>query len=181
LCYKNECWAAESVSVIKHIKNEERWGDEGFLYVERGVNICGFATDARFPVLKKKLSPIYKPAVCKEAQDLLDGSKSYLKSLCLVEDEKSYEEAQTICLNNGMRLFRAESSADKEALFAYANKQWSSRGGFTPFINGITIDESAPACTNIRKPDDAFEEDPEVDCAEKAPFVCEFINKNPQQ
>jgi C1A family cysteine protease len=158
----------------------ERWGEEGYLYVERGVNICGFATDAYFPVIKKKLSPIDKPAVCKEAQDLFDGSKKYLKSLCLVEDEKSYEEAQTVCLNNGMRLFRAESSSDKEALFTYANKQWSSREDFSPFINGITTSETSPACTNIGKSGDSFEEDPEVDCAEKAPFVCEFINKKPE-
>jgi C1A family cysteine protease len=158
----------------------ERWGDDGYLYVERGVNICGFASDAHFPLLKKKLSPIAKPAVCKEARDLFDGSNNYLKSLCLVEDEKPYDEAQNICLNNGMRLFRAESSSDKEALFAYANKQWSSRTGFTPIINGITITET-PACTTINKSGESFEEVSDNDCYDLFPFVGEFVNKDPQQ
>jgi hypothetical protein len=155
----------------------ERWGEEGYLKVERGVNICNFATDAYFPVIKKKLSPIEKPAVCKDSQDMFDSSKKYSKSLCLVEDEKSYDEAQKFCISNGMRLFRDDTENLKESLFSYASKNWSDNLDFTPYVNGVTGD----ACRSIKKSGDLFEEDIETDCADKAPFICEFINNSPNK
>jgi Papain family cysteine protease len=101
----------------------ERWGEQGFLNVERGTNLCNFATDAYFPVLKKTLNPIEKPSLCKETQDIFGSGKKYQKSFCLIDKEQSYKDSQKFCLKNGMRLLRLDSNEARETLLNYANKE----------------------------------------------------------
>lgn len=153
----------------------ERWGEQGYLNVERGKNVCGFAKDAYFPVLKATLKPIDKPAVCKDTLDIFDGGK-YAKSLCLIEQAKTYEDSQRFCLENEMRLFRTDSRGAREKLLSFANKEWSDRADFTPFISTNSEDLE---CKSIVKEGDKFGEDG-TDCADESPSICEFVNKSPE-
>jgi C1A family cysteine protease len=160
----------------------ERWGEQGFVNVERGTNLCNFATDAYFPVLKKTLNPIEKPSLCKETHDIFDATKNYVKSLCFIEDEKAYEESQLFCLKNGMRLFRTDSKEARESLLTYANKEWNDLEDFTPYIGGVTTNDSgSPVCNSIEKDGETFIENDKTDCADNLSSICEFVNKKPDE
>ena len=148
----------------------DRWGENGYLNVERGRNLCSFATDAYFPVLKKAPNKIDRPAVCKETEDVYGAGQTYLKTLCLIEDEKSHNEAQNFCLKNKMRLFRADSSETRQGLLSYASSKWSGREEFTPFIDGMMSN----ACKSITTEGQGFNIDEETDCADRLPSVCEY-------
>jgi hypothetical protein len=143
-----------------------RWGEDGFLNVERGKNVCGFATDGHFIVLKKDLKPYNLEKVCNETQSV--GSRT----LCVIIEEKTYEEAQNFCLQNGMRLFRARMNGDLQSLLNFANSKWEDLEDFTPFIDGI----ESNACKSIAKEDEGYSVDDETDCADRLPSICEFRN-----
>lgn len=157
----------------------ERWGDQEYLNVERGTNVCNFAKDAYFPVLKKTLRSIDAPDVCKVIHDVFDTNKKYLKFLCLIEKDLTYEDSQVFCLKNGMRLFRTDTNETQDSLLNFANKAWIERDeDFTPYINGIVVDdEGAPTCKHITKEGEIFIKK-DTDCADESQCICEFNNNN---
>lgn len=108
----------------------------------------------------------------------------YVKSLCLVDEESTQEEAQVNCLKNGMRLFKTDTDESREALLDYANEKWQVEDDlFTPHIDGITKSLStpteAPKCKRLEKIGGSFAENNKADCADGSQSICEFINEKP--
>jgi hypothetical protein len=153
----------------------KRWGEEGYLFIERGKNLCNIAMDALYPVLDTQLKPIENPTVCEETHDLIDASGKYLKSLCLIEVKQTYEEAQMFCLSHDMRLFR-NSFKDRDALVNHANEKWIEKEDLNLLIDATRL-KFDPLCARLEKSGNAFVEKDDVDCSDVAASVCEFISQ----
>lgn len=136
----------------------ERWGEQGYLNIERGKGVCNFGKDDYLPVLKKTLKTINKPFACWESADLFDANDNYMKSLCLIHEERRREKSQMICIKNGMQLFKTAAKEAHGSLLNYANKKWNRKNHeFRPFVDGITLEASGShICQHIKNQNERF-------------------------
>jgi hypothetical protein len=118
--------------------------------IKRGVNLCLVATDAMYPVLKtaspKPLLPIYAPTDCIVMQDVYSSTGTYIKSLCIDNYGRNYEESRMNCLGRGMQLYLFDSAEANATVLDAAKKKWTDAYFYNElYVNGI----SGTVCTNI--------------------------------
>ena len=153
------------------------WGENGYIRMVRGRNLCKIAEDAKYPVLRtdppKCLEAVKMPNFCKFSEDLLNFDGDYLKSICIDRYIRTYEESMEDCSKNGMRLYRVDSDEDEQALFRFANKIWSRVPKFSLYIEG----RNETGCTNINNSNKVFEK-VVADCTVNRRSICEFFNSS---
>jgi hypothetical protein len=64
------------------------------------------------------------PAICNVERDLKDSSGNYLKSVCTVYQDQTYDDAVKMCADNGMKIYNAASAASANAVIGYSDIQW---------------------------------------------------------
>jgi hypothetical protein len=78
--------------------------------------------------------------ICSVKRDLKDSNGNYLKSVCTVYQDKTYNDAAKFCAANNMTLYVAGSIDEKNALLEYSNIQWPFgtfwiEGNVTNYVN----------------------------------------------
>jgi hypothetical protein len=57
-------------------------------------------------------------------KDLKNSLNGYLKSLCTVYEDRTYDEAVSACSKLDMKLFVANSTEEKDSLGKFSDTQW---------------------------------------------------------
>jgi hypothetical protein len=124
-------------------------------------------------VCKRRLHQFYisGPSVCDVSRDLKDSSGNYIKSVCTMYQDKTYDAAVTTCTANGMKIFNADSVDTENAMVSFSNVQW-------PYGNFWVEGKSGTICS-------AFSNDKKLSyfktqstCTLNAYFHCEYQSKN---
>lgn len=64
------------------------------------------------------------PSICSITRDLKDSGGAYIKSLCSIYQDKTYDQAVAFCSANGMKIFNADVAEVESALTSFSNMQW---------------------------------------------------------
>lgn len=155
----------------------DSWSDKGFVKVQRGTNLCKIASGAMYPVLKtavpKTLKPITTPTICTKGKGDVFKDGVYVKSFCIENLWRNYEDSRVNCLINDMELYKLDTPEATSALLNYANKQFTAFSNASYFVDG----KDQFGCKNINniKNDEMFEAGTEA-CDGLTRSVCQYIN-----
>jgi hypothetical protein len=75
---------------------------------------------------------------CNEIKDLYDDSETYIRTVCIVNIDKTHDAADKYCLSNGMSLFMLEPPEATKALLNFANTQYPPGRGYYLHVDGKT-------------------------------------------
>lgn len=64
------------------------------------------------------------PTVCNVIRDLKDSTGNYLKTLCSVYKDQTYDEAVKTCAASGMKMYNADQTEAENALLTFSDLQW---------------------------------------------------------
>jgi Papain family cysteine protease len=110
------------------------WGMDGFVKIKRGVSLCSITVDAGYPTLisavPKPLKLINTPTDCNVMENIFNLSGVYLKSVCIDQYTRNYEDSRVNCLTRGMQLYKADSPESVTAVLDITNLHWTLRNWY---------------------------------------------------
>jgi hypothetical protein len=126
------------------------WGDKGFFKIKRGSSVCLIENDVMYPVLKsavpRALRPIFTPVCSQLSGHVYSSNGVYIKSICVDDFWRTYEDSRVNCLSRGMQLFKLDSAAATETVLRLATEKWTNGWILNElFVDGI----NEPTCTTI--------------------------------
>jgi hypothetical protein len=108
--------------------------------------------------------------ICNVRRDLKDSTGAYLKSVCTVYQDVTYDIAAQLCIGNDMKLFEAKSEETMRAINKYSDVQWP-YGSF--WIDG----PSTSGCSIVTNDNRVNYDESESACTKKNYFNCEYGSK----
>ena len=104
---------------------------------------------------------------CNLKVDLVDTNGNYLKSICTVYEDKTYDEASLFCKSNGLKLYVASTTDEKAAINSFCDVQY-------PFGAFWVSGKSSSGCTVVSNNEKINYALTKSSCASKAYFHCEY-------
>jgi hypothetical protein len=106
---------------------------------------------------------------CNQIKDLYDDSETYIKTVCTVLIDKTYDAAEKYCLSHGMSLFMLEPPEATKALLDLANTQYKAGRGFYLHVHGKTSE----GCSSLFNGNGFFEVISDL-CNSRYSFYCQY-------
>jgi hypothetical protein len=110
------------------------------------------------------------PPICNVKRDLKNARGGYLKSVCSIYLDISYDQAKSACTGIGMKLFVANSTEEINAITRYSNVQWpyglfwvDGKDG-----NDCSVFSNDKSLSYMKK---------NATCTSSAYFHCEYLSK----
>jgi hypothetical protein len=107
---------------------------------------------------------------CDEVKDLNDDSGNYIKSVCLVAIDETYNGADEKCQSYGMSLYNVDTSEAKKALLDFSTTRFKPLLGVVLYIQGKT----SVGCNILYNGEGLFDVFPDDDCYYRCYFYCQF-------
>lgn len=154
------------------------WGENGFIRIKRGVNLCQVASSAMYPVLKtvppQPLDAIKPPKTCEYIRDFYNQSNAYQKSICFDLYGKTYDQSLDWCHQNGMKLYQPDSGEIDNFLHNFATEKYIN------YTEKFQIEgKNSSGCliiTNLNNNGTFYSNLTQCDVPKRS--VCEFINSS---
>jgi hypothetical protein len=102
-------------------------------------------------------------------KDLYDNTTEYIKTVCLVALEKTYDGADQKCQSQKMFLYYADDPQVERALVDFSNTQFRPSTGATLYIHGKTTKGCLVVNNSVGLFNVSF-----IDCSELHYFYCQF-------
>jgi C1A family cysteine protease len=151
------------------------WGENGFVRFARNRNLCGVASQPKFPVLKNsKLSMLrpVKPAagLCSQTKDIFSANNVYIKSICVSSGAGTdYKVFREMANEKGMQLYKSDSSQVDAAVLDFLSRKFN--------YFSVYIEDESGGCTTFDF--DKVSQSHKLkygDCSAFNSFLYEFLN-----